>query len=297
MNVYWPVYLNLESEINKLMYAIHMDDNHLGVYSSIITDLILRASTEIETLSKELYKSNGGKQKKFLTYDYDCLEYLEQQWGLSKKRILISSYNCFFSQKVLYPFKMNTPKTGKDGKLTYLWNNSYQNLKHDRSNSLHFGNVQSLFEAVGALYVLNLYFKDTEFDIGTDGTGVSFDESQGSTIFSVYFHSGNAVEQDAPFTKKNDFEESLYLSVVIDATAELFRQGLRKKSESDLQYMFQKLTEYTDNGNPVDPEILKPLAEEWRFEAHKKTDSKIYMDIYNGQQQLKFKAVMNKNQY
>jgi len=57
-NIYWPVYKNLEDEFGKLMFSIHIDDNQMNVYSSKISDLILRASTEIESISKELYHKN-----------------------------------------------------------------------------------------------------------------------------------------------------------------------------------------------------------------------------------------------
>ncbi len=77
MNIYWPIYLNIESEVNKLMYAIHMSDDNRRVYSSIISDLILRCSAEIESLSKELYRANGGTKTGNLAYDYDCLKFLD----------------------------------------------------------------------------------------------------------------------------------------------------------------------------------------------------------------------------
>ena len=44
MNIYWPVFKNIESEFSKLTYDIHIDDDQLTVYSSKITDLILRSA-------------------------------------------------------------------------------------------------------------------------------------------------------------------------------------------------------------------------------------------------------------
>jgi hypothetical protein len=74
-NIYWPVYKNIESEFNNLMFNIHIDDNQLNVYSSKITDLILRSSAEIESLSKELYKLNGGtKSIEKIKYDDDAIK-------------------------------------------------------------------------------------------------------------------------------------------------------------------------------------------------------------------------------
>ncbi len=62
-NIYWPIYKNLESEVQKLSYSIHINDEQQKVYSSNISDIILRAATEIESISKELYITNGGKIK------------------------------------------------------------------------------------------------------------------------------------------------------------------------------------------------------------------------------------------
>lgn len=60
MNIFWPVYKNLEAEFLKLMYYIHIDDSQLNVYSSKIAELLLRTVVEIESISKKLYSENGG---------------------------------------------------------------------------------------------------------------------------------------------------------------------------------------------------------------------------------------------
>lgn len=60
VNLYWPVYLNLEQEVIAISYQIHFDDNQLQVYSLKIAELLIRVSVEIESLAKELYFLNGG---------------------------------------------------------------------------------------------------------------------------------------------------------------------------------------------------------------------------------------------
>ncbi|VXC43970.1 hypothetical protein [Sphingobacterium multivorum] len=183
MNIYWPIYQNIENEIVKLTYSIHMSDDNLRVYSSIISDLILRCAAEIESIAKELYKANGGEKKSNIKYDYDALKFLDQHWTISKKEVYISNHNVFFSNKVILPFAKDTQATGKNYD-TFLWNNAYQNLKHDRGNSLIEGNVKALFSICSALYVLNLYYKNIEINIGRD-YDKPIDLSMGSTLFSV----------------------------------------------------------------------------------------------------------------
>lgn len=68
-NIYWPVFRNLEKNIEELSFAIHFDDTQQGVYSSRISDLVLRAAAEIESLSKELYKTNGGTRTGEFKFD------------------------------------------------------------------------------------------------------------------------------------------------------------------------------------------------------------------------------------
>ncbi len=80
-NFFWPVFKNLEFEIEKLTFDIHIDDNQLNVYSTKISDLILRAAVEVESISKELYRLNGG-QKQEIKFDEDALKLLNQKWNL-----------------------------------------------------------------------------------------------------------------------------------------------------------------------------------------------------------------------
>jgi hypothetical protein len=85
-NIYWPIYMNIEKEFNELMFCIHIDDKQVDVYSSKISDLIFRASTEIESLAKELYKNNNGQKLSNIKYDKDALCFLNSLWDLESKK-------------------------------------------------------------------------------------------------------------------------------------------------------------------------------------------------------------------
>ena len=80
-NYYWPVYQNIEKEILNLSLLIHFDDSQLGVYSSKISDLLIRTTIEMESISKELYFDNEGEKPigRDLYFDTDCLSYLSFQ--------------------------------------------------------------------------------------------------------------------------------------------------------------------------------------------------------------------------
>ena len=104
-NLYWSVYKNLEKEFLKLSDYIYFSDDQLGTYSVFIADLIVRCSVEIEALSKELYGMLGGNMlpvdsqgnARDLYFDTDCLALLEQKWILSKKQIVVSAANFYFT--------------------------------------------------------------------------------------------------------------------------------------------------------------------------------------------------------
>lgn len=57
LNLYWPVYENIENEIVDMTRTIHFCDEQLDTFSTRISDLLLRISVEIESISKEIFNS------------------------------------------------------------------------------------------------------------------------------------------------------------------------------------------------------------------------------------------------
>lgn len=219
-NIYWPVYKNLEAELLRLSYDIHIDDNQLNVYSLKISDLILRSSAEIESISKDLYKSNGGKKTDNIYYDEDAIKYLNGLWKLDQKVVLLSSINCFQSNRELKPFKKNERKTS-NGKLTFSWNNAYQNLKHNRANSLQYGNLKYLFDILAALFVLNLYYKNEIINLNKDFGSANFPINLGSEVFAIKLHN-YGYDGRGNYLKKPDYDECIYLTKFTDKSHEAY---------------------------------------------------------------------------
>lgn len=301
-NIYWPVYKNIEEEFNKLMFSIHIDDDQLNVYSSKISDLILRAATEIESLSKELYRCNGGTKTERIKYDEDAINYLSSQWFLEEKEVIISSYNCFITNRTLYPFKKDEQRTG-NSRLTYNWNNSYQNLKHDRANSLSYGSIKYLFSATAALFLLNIYYKDNTFSLGKDSLGLGFDESLGSSIFSVKLHSCETVSFNDSYTKNENYNSCVYLSIptekMLNKLKEFYNDALKKENDLLLQQIASTITD-TLHVNNLTTEQMESVAKEVFnkrlgnnisnvMTKNKFEIGRLFMD-------LEYDAVLNKNQ-
>lgn len=193
-NSFWPVYKNLEEETLQLTKYINFSDDQLKVYSMHIADLIIRIVVEIEALSKELYKNNGGPNMyddsgklRDLFFDTDCIKYLNNTWGICNREIIVSCANFNFTKaenKILQPLK----KADKRGSSSAIWNKAYQAVKHDRRNALEKGNIENLIHALGALYILNVFYRDDVYEYGTvNEPNNFFDNRLGSNIFAATF--------------------------------------------------------------------------------------------------------------
>ena len=170
MNTFWPVYQRLEREVLDLAKYILFDDKQLKTYSPYMGELIIRCAIEIEALSKELYSLLGGAmmitdpatgETRPPYFDTECLNLLANTWHLNTKKIQIVSPIMIFSPQnsVLTPLH----KAHKRGTSGSKWKQAYQNIKHDRANSTNKGTIENLINALGALYILNLYFRDDVF--------------------------------------------------------------------------------------------------------------------------------------
>lgn len=241
MNLFWPVYKNLEKEVLEISNQIHFDDNQTDVYSIKISELLLRCCVEIESISKEIYFLEGGKKanNEYLFFDTDCLEFLENKLLLSKKTLIISSINFHFNKnenKIIKPlFKAN-----KRGSSSSDWKKAYMAIKHDRANNIKKANIFNLLKALGALYILNLYFKNQIFIIGKDTRYDKIIERFGSDVFLIKVHPFSSFDYSNLIYGKNEFyDECIY-------TIEYEDEYLKRQIEA-YEYSYKKLVEIVNN--------------------------------------------------
>ncbi len=200
-NLYWPVYKNLEREFLKLAEYVHISDDQMEIYSMHIADLIVRCSIEIEALAKQLYSRLGGNMSpvdvdgniRDLYFDTDCLELLEQKWKISKKKIAVSAVNIFLTDvgnTIITPLN----KSNRRGTSGSKWKQAYQAIKHDRHKCIKRATLKNLLHALGALYILNLFYKNERTDIGRVYlSDYSFDNRAGSDLFSAFTYSATSL--------------------------------------------------------------------------------------------------------
>ena len=305
-NPYWSIYKNLERELVDLSNLIHIDDKQLEIYSTKISELLIRTTVEVESISKELYFLNGGTKPNDneLYFDTDCLALLENKWQLSKKQILVSASNFYFDlvdNKILTPLR----KANKRGTSSSDWQRAYQAIKHNKVASLAKGNLKHLIRAIGGLYILNLYYKDTSYELGKDATGTNFDNSLGSQIFSVKLHINTSISLASDYTKKQDFEECVYLIIPTSETNKNVHEALKmlndKTTERTISNIVDELKKQLTSTTIINQEEiskkLKTIAEKMQednFLQVAKENGRLLRKAFEG---LKYEAVLNKQQY
>lgn len=244
-NLYWSVYKNLEKEFLELANFIHFSDDQLKVYSMYIADLIVRCSIEIESISKELYFELGGDKnpldengnRRDLYFDTDCLDLLENRWHITKKRVIVSAPTFYFSNE---SNKIFTPlhKANKRGSSGSKWKQAYQAVKHNRKESLKKATIENLMYAMGALYILNLYYKDEIIPIGrVYRSNNSFDSRVGSDIFSVATYDATSLcmsttmGDNSILQSSDDLDSAVYIIKYDDKSFEEMYKSFCKDNE------------------------------------------------------------------
>lgn len=305
-NLYSSVYRNLEREFINLSNLIHINDEQLKIYSIKITELLIRTVVEVESISKELYFLYGGTKTddKDLFFDTDCIEHLENKWKLSKKLIFVSSPNLYFDKdenKILKPLN----KANKRGSSSSDWLKAYQAVKHNRGKNLKKGNLKHLIRALGGLYILNIYYRDTTFNLEKDGTGTNFDESLSSELFSVKLHVSQTISVDKDYTINPDFEECIYLLKATDKTREDVQNSLKeindKTNERIKANLNTEIQKHLSNLQGSDKEeveknlkdVIGKIRSDYQIQVARENGLKLKQNFEN----LRYEGILNKQQF
>lgn len=198
--LFWQTYLNLEKELLEVAKYIYITDTvtsyskgslitlscktQLDTFSPHIADLLIRTCIEIEAISKELYFDFGGKKDrgdKDLFFDEDCLKLIDIKCKTHQKVVMVScpSFNLTKEENLHFkPLREAHKRQGTD------WERAYQAVKHDRYTSISQGTVKNLLHAMGALYLLNFYYKNVKLTSKYLEV-CKIDFSLGSSLFSV----------------------------------------------------------------------------------------------------------------
>lgn len=304
---FWNSYKRLEKEVMLLSDCIHIDENQLKVYSMRIGDLLIRAAIEAETLVKNLYHAYGGEKPggKDLYFDTDCFGLLENKWKITRKQIYVTSPYFYFGDeknKILTPLH----KAHKRGSSSSDWQKAYQAVKHDRALNLSSANIGNLLKAMGALYILNVYYRDIKFAKLSDVNGSSIDWSLGSELFSVKISpESNGFKVDGKYVKKQDFDECIYLIKRTDDTikvvTDLIAQVDREINDQAINALNQSITSMLNKGTIKDSKeinaIIQSVFKEKKNDASKRVYAKRANEFTKALSGIQFEAILNKNQF
>ena len=241
-NMLWQSYLNLEKEAINLSKYIYFTDEYIDLknkktesqlytFSPYIADLLVECCVQIEAISKELYFENGGDKERgntFIRFDEDCLKLIDKKWNTHEKEVnvIASSFNLVKDENRI----LRLLKEAHKRKGTY-WEKAYQAVKHDRYNSLPYGNIRAFLRALAALYLLNIYYRN-EILIVKYSDIHNMDFSMGSEIFSVNPpHVNQLWEGNIPTTST-----SPYVAKYLDEEYERIKKIRMSEKEQTYKY-------------------------------------------------------------
>lgn len=309
IQLFWNAYKRLEKEFLALSEVIHFDDNQKGVYSSKIGDLLVRAAIEIESLSKVLFDEEGGIKpgKRNLSFDSDCLSFLEDKWKIGQKTIFVSSSSFYFEDDKI---KILTPlcKSSERGDNTSLWKQAYQAVKHDRVKNLQLGNIENLLNALGALFILNIYYRNASIENVNDKEASNIDWGLGSDIFTVKISpESGGVSSTKIYEPKADYDACIYLVKHTDKTAQAFIDLMQQqnnfmveRAQNDvIQYLLEEFSSGSlspEDRGQVQSEADRKFNESYKaaFNTMLQQNGKQISSVISG---LRFEAVLNKQQF
>lgn len=240
---------------------------------------------QIEALSKELYYLLGGtKSRNEIFFDEDCLKLVDKTYSSSKVCVNVVSASFDLvdsSHKVLRPLK-NAQKS----KGTY-WQRAYQAVKHDRYTCLKDGNIKALLQAMAALYLLNIYFRNINWSGKYEDIN-NIDYSFGSSVFSLCppateaLWDNNSIKIDeSPFvaTLSEDFiKKQKKLKDVDDKNRlDFFIRQPEMKDSHFIKLLLKKQSEAEKNNNRIIPiwelavyRLNKKIPQNLSFEERKR---------------------------
>jgi hypothetical protein len=209
---------------------------------------------------------------------------------------MVSAPNFYFQNeenRILTPLN----KANKRGSGSCDWKKAYQAVKHNRTANLKKGNIKNLLKALGALFILNVYYKNEVFELKRDSHATTFPINLGSDIFAIKLHRWFSYDGNFNYGKSEDFNECVYWTKYTDdsleenrkATTEMIKEQHRLFHEHPkfIKYL-KKNTLQESEGNNLMWDVLGNV-DYWKIievAGHKQ------MEVSNSSH---FKAILNKS--
>lgn len=194
---------------------------------------------------------------------------------------------------------MLTPllKANKRGSSSCEWKKAYQAVKHNRTESLSKGSIKNLLRALGALFILNLYFKDEMLNFKRDSYATNFPINMSSDIFAIQLHGHPSYDGSYNYIKRDNFNECIYLIRMTTDSLEkcisALEEGYNKQLELFLKH--PKFLEYYEKGD-----LMKYQGQNLMWDVLGKDDyykiiGVAQKDHFEKSNASEYEAIVNKN--
>ena len=143
-SIYWNSFSTLYSDLEESLRYVNPIKEHFNVYSLRFYELLIRASTEFESLCKEkVIELKLSKSKELSIKDYYLLNN-----HFEKKLSKVSVGYLFPSPLFINPLE----EWKKSHQLS--WYKSYNNVKHNRVRNFQEANLENVLKSIGAFFII-----------------------------------------------------------------------------------------------------------------------------------------------
>ena len=291
-DIFWQTYLNLEKDAIEISKYIFFTDEilinkngalvtqscntQLNTFSPHIADLLVRCCVQIEAISKELYFDNGGTKARgdsSILFDEDCLKLIDMKWKIHNKVVMIASPSFNLTKdenRIFKPLKEAHKRQG-----TY-WEKAYQAVKHDRYSCLQHGNVKAFIQALAALYLLNIYYRNDSWV--TKYQDISkLDYSMGSAIFTVIppvadqlWYGNTPTDSESPFVVQYQDDDYKRIESLQNKENQALNDYWVKQPELHEEAFLLQLQAAYDKERSEPHQRVIPIWELAKYRLHKK---------------------------
>ena len=140
-------YILINDFITLLSY-IEACDNNLGTYSHRLYELFLRASTEFESICKDLLIMSNYPERTFEDWNITDYHTLSSPRGLSRYTLMFDTWNP--TSKIIVPLKEWSNVEYKP----LSWYQDYNEVKHNRNMNFELASFNNTILAIGSVFVI-----------------------------------------------------------------------------------------------------------------------------------------------
>ncbi|HRK54393.1 MAG TPA: hypothetical protein PK185_10805 [Cyclobacteriaceae bacterium] len=145
-SIYWSSFKLLYDDLEDSFRFVNPTENHFTVYSLRFYELLIRASTEFESICKDKVEEFGLSTKKSRDYNIEDYYLLNAHFAGKPGRI---SIGYIFSEPLFV-----TPLEGWNSSHSLDWYTSYNSVKHNRVKDFHLASLENVLKSIAALFII-----------------------------------------------------------------------------------------------------------------------------------------------